>query len=789
MSRIDQIWISNELTPRTQQIEIQPKVISDHSPIKFELKGYEERTFRWKINDYLLDDQKITEKAQKRLMEYFVDNCNKGTRINVVWDASKAVMRGFFIQQNSIKNKNREKGKKEILKQIMDNGQKLIKQPNSRKIKENIKVLQTQFAMIINREVEWNIKKLSQKLQICEQIRKMAFIPTDKKEQLNTPIKIEEIKEAIKDLKRGKAPGPDGFTASYYKEMKSVLMMPLKEVMNNILRERDIPETWKEAYITFIPKQDSDLTQVKNYRPISLLNTDYKIFAGILAKRMKSILLEIIHKDQAGFLPGRQMKDNVRNIINIVEYLSARNEKEAIMMFVDAEKAFDNIAWDFMLKNLEHMDVGKEFFNGIKAIYTEQKAKLIINNVITEEVKISKGTRQGCPLSPLLFIMVLEVLLNSIRQNGKIKGVTIGQNEYKIKAFADDLVIMIEDPISTAKEVLEEIEQFGGVAGFRLNKKKTKMIAKNMDQSVIEIMQQQTEIEVVKKVKYLGIWLTSKNIDLFKNNYEPVWNGIRKDLEVWGRMKLSFWGRISTIKMNVLPRMLFLFQAIPIIKGNRIFKEWQRAISRYIWQGKKLRIKFKLLTDVRERGGFALPDLKLYYEASCLCWLKDWIKLENKELLDLEGFYNRFGWHAYLWCEKKKIHKGFENHIFRGPLIEVWDRYKSLLEPRVPHWLSPLEVMSVRKINMRGNWITYGQLIFKERGQWKMKPYEQVKEHVYDWLHYFQINEMFRKDIKERGYADKDSKFQIEIINNDSKILSKILSKMYKIGRMRKLNR
>uniref|UniRef100_A0A670IED3 Reverse transcriptase domain-containing protein n=1 Tax=Podarcis muralis TaxID=64176 RepID=A0A670IED3_PODMU len=837
MSRIDQVWISSELCPRVKQIEIRPKVISDHNPIELELESYERRTFRWRLREYLLDDQSIVKTAQKKLTDYFADNCDKGTKISVVWDASKAVIRGYFIQQNAIKNKNREKGKKEILEQIMDNEQKLIQKPNCQKIKENIKILQAQFATIINREVEWNIKKLRQKnfefsnksgKWLAWQIKKrkeqgtinkitaegeeitdprrirkefldyyrslyknkernnlrkierflkdkeVQKIPIDKKRRLNTPIEKEEIEDVIKELKRGKAPGPDGFTVGYYKEMKSILVSPLKETMNNILKKGEIPETWKEALIMFIPKQDADLTQVKNYRPISLLNIDYKIFAGILARRLKSLLLEIIHKDQAGFLPGRHMRDNTRNIINMLEYLSVKIDKQVVMMFVDAEKALDNVVWDFMLKILEHMEVGKDFFNGVKAIYTEQKAKLMVNNIATEEIKIQKGTRQGCPLSPLLFIMVLEVLLNSIRQNKKIKGVTFGQNVYKIKAFADDVVIMTEDPMTTLDEVLKEIDQFGELAGFKLNKGKTKLIVKNVDQRETEIIQQRSQIEVAKKVKYLGIWLTPKNIDLFKNNYESVWKEIRKDLEVWGRLKLSFWGRINTIKMNILPRVLFLFQTIPIIKGSRIFKEWQKVLSRYIWQGKKPRIQFKLLTDIKERGGFALPDLKLYYEASCLCWLKDWVNLENRELLDLEGFNNRFGWHAYLGLEKRKVHRGFANHIFRGPIIEIWERYKNILEPKAPHWFSPLEAMSVKKINMRSNWATYSQLSVKEDGKWKLKPYEQVKEHVYDWLHYFQVNEMFRKDIKEKGYADKDSKFQMEIINNDVKIISKM---------------
>uniref|UniRef100_A0A670JBZ4 Reverse transcriptase domain-containing protein n=1 Tax=Podarcis muralis TaxID=64176 RepID=A0A670JBZ4_PODMU len=722
----------------------------------------------------------------------------------------------------------------------MDKEQKLIKKPNNTKIKQEIKILQTQFSMLINKEVEWNIKRLRQKnfefanksgKWLAWQVKKrkeqntinkivvngeetadpkeirkgfvdfykqlyrnrernnkkkierylkekaIRKITMDQKDQLNAPISKEEVEEVINELKRGKAPGPDGLTASYYKDLKDRLIVPLIEVMNNILKVREIPETWKEAFITIIPKQDSDLTQVKNYRPISLLNTDYKIFAGILAKRLKKILVRIIHEDQAGFLPGRQLRNNIRNVINIIEYLSDRGDKQVSLIFVDAEKAFDNVIWEFMLENLELMDVGRDFLNGIRAIYTEQRAKLIVNNVITEDIKISKGTRQGCPLSPLLFITVLEVLLNAIRQNKRIKGVTLGLNEYKVKAFADDVVLTVEEPTESIREVLDEMEQFGKVAGFRLNKSKTKMMVKNMDQETIVKIQQDTEIEVVKKVKYLGIWLSNKNIDLYQHNYIPVWKGIKKELEVWARMRLSLWGRISMIKMMVLPRLLFLFQTIPIVKGTGVFKEWQRVISRYIWEGKKPRIKHKLLIDAKERGGFALPDVRMYYEAACLCWLRDWVKLENKELLDLEGFNNRFGWHAYLWCEKKRVHKGFGNHIFRGPLIEVWDRYKNILETKVPHWLSPLEIMCVKKINMRDKWGTYGEMVTYEGGKWKMKPYDQVKLYMYDWLHYLQVNERFKKDLKERGYMDKESRFQKEIINNENKILSK----MYKI--------
>uniref|UniRef100_A0A670K967 GABA type A receptor associated protein like 1 n=1 Tax=Podarcis muralis TaxID=64176 RepID=A0A670K967_PODMU len=152
-----------------------------------------------------------------------------------------------------------------------------------------------------------------------------------------------------------------------------------------------------------------------------------------------------------------------------------------------------------------------------------------------------------------------------------------------------------------------------------------------------ERFQKETNLNVVKKVKYLGINMTAKNLNLFKDNYEKCWSEIKKDLEIWSKLKLSLLGRIAAIKMNVLPKMLFLFQTLQIVDRMDCFKGWQRDISKFVWQGKKPRIKFKILTDAKERGGFALPDMKLYYESEAFCWLKDWLLLENTDTLDLEG--------------------------------------------------------------------------------------------------------------------------------------------------------
>uniref|UniRef100_A0A670ICH5 Reverse transcriptase domain-containing protein n=1 Tax=Podarcis muralis TaxID=64176 RepID=A0A670ICH5_PODMU len=840
-TRIDQIWTTRGLAPKTTRVEICPKTCSDHNALKMEMRFTTADSFRWKMNDNLLRDQEIVKKAQKTLKDYFEINLNTSVEKRIIWDASKAVMRGFLIQQNTIKKKLWNGKKDKILEKIRDGEKKLRLNPKSKETLREIKFHQSQYMKLINQEVEWKIKQMNQRsfesankcgkllawqlkkrqklnyvtnlevegknIQKPGEIRKcfqkyfkklytqgpeevteieqflkdngLPELSQEKRTILNCKITQQEIEVAIQNMQLGKSPGPDGLTSKYYRMLKDYLTQPLMEVCNQIMGGGRAPETWKEAFITLIPKVETEKTQLKNYRPISLLNVDYKIFADILANRFKKVLNEVIHKDQAGFLPGRHLFDNTRNIIDILELLQTNINTKAVLIFIDAEKAFDNISWKFMKKNLGGMGVGRGFENGIEAIYSEQKAKLIVNNVVTEELQIEKGTRQGCPLSPLLFISVLEVLLNMIRKDRQVQGVRVGVKQYKLKAFADDLVLTLQEPESSTKRVLELIQKFGRVAGFKLNKQKTKVLGKNLTATETEGFQKETELNIVKKVKYLGVNLSSKNLNLFKDNYEKCWSEVKKDLEIWSRLKLSLLGRIAAIKMNVLPKMLFLFQALQIVDRVECFGKWQKDISKFVWQGKKPRIKFKILTDAKERGGFALPDLRLYYEAAAFCWMKDWILLDNTDVLDLEGFNNSLGWHAYLWYDKAKTHGMFKNHIVRKAIFMVWKKYKDLLESKTPRWVSPIEAKAWKKPNMEAGWPKYWEIIEKIGDNWRLQSFERLKGKVQDWLQYAQINEVFKLD-KKTGFQVEKSKLETELLEPKTKLLSRMYNLLLK---------
>lgn len=149
------------------------------------------------------------------------------------------------------------------------------------------------------------------------------------------------------------------------------------------------------------------------------------------------------------------------------------------------------------------------------------------------------------------------------------------------------MVFIFEDPLKSIPKTIQVIEEFGKVAGFYLNQSKLKLLFKNVSKEWINQIKQTTECEIVTKIKYLGIILTNKNLDLFKNNYEKLWIKIDKELDHWGKLNLSFMGKIAAVKRQSSLKFFFLLQTIPVVKDARQFELWQRRINKFIWNGEK----------------------------------------------------------------------------------------------------------------------------------------------------------------------------------------------------------
>ena len=174
--------------------------------------------------------------------------------------------------------------------------------------------------------------------------------------------------------------------------------------------------------------------ELKNYRPITLLNVDLKILTRALAKRLKAILPTIIHRSQKA-VPGRHITDNIHIVQDLIDLIN-KNEEKAALLFFDQEKAFDRMSHKCIIKALKKFGFGENFIKWVRILTNGTKSFVKVNGFETTEFDIERGLRQGCPLSPLLYVIVAEVLGIEIRGNRKIQGYKYGDQEYKSSQYA-----------------------------------------------------------------------------------------------------------------------------------------------------------------------------------------------------------------------------------------------------------------------------------------------------------------------------------------------------------------
>lgn len=634
-TRIDYFLVDDRLLHSISSCSYNPIVISDHAPVTMVVAFQAAINLRppWRLNTHLLSNEDFVNFVSNQIDFFLSTNKTPNISASILWETLKAYIRGEIISYAAYERKLKNDRLSLLTRSIAQLDHVYAVSPSPDIYKERLAFQAEHDTLLTDQVTELLVKSrstyyeqgdkasrlLAHKLRqvssshLIPKVRTSSGISLDPKEindefkrfyqilytsenepdavelddffhslavplvnqdlveKLEQPITIEELSNAVRSLQSGKSPGPDGYSAEFYKKLFPKIAPILSEMYNEAFVNGNLPQTLNLATISLILKKNQDPLDCASYRPISLLNVDYKILAKLLAIRLESVLPSIISPDQTGFIKNRHSFFNLRRLFNIIYNLSTTNTSEAIIS-LDAEKAFDRVEWKYLFHTLNKFGFGSKFITWIRLLYSSPQASVRTNNTQSNCFPLQRSTRQGCPLSPLLFALAIEPLAMALRSNPLIKGIVRYGHEHKVSLYADDLLLYVSDLSVSVPAALTIIKSFGHLSGYKLNLNKSELMPLNVAAKKSPLHNLPFRIAHDGFI-HLGVHVTDKFDKLFQANFAPLLARTKEDFERWSLLHLSLAARTNSIKMNTLPKFLYLFQCLPIFLPNAFFEK------------------------------------------------------------------------------------------------------------------------------------------------------------------------------------------------------------------------
>ena len=696
-SRIDKIYISNSFFPYVKSCDIVQTTMSDHSPLIMNLQNVdqvERGKGLWKMNCDVLTNPIFNREIRNLWAKYCLSKPQDHQDVLAWWDDFKSEVRKIAKDIGRVKAKLRNG----VLRKLEDDFNNYVQQfdlnPNANLARKILEIRETlgklekkkQDGEIIRAKVSWHEEgeKSSKFFLGSEKYRAKSKLITGLKDNegktrkdtqgiLNTAVnfyedlyksdevdlsaqnkfieslnlklseedkescegilKEEEVLCALKSFKNNKSPGCDGISKEFYIHFWDLLGRGFTDLLNSCFTNGLLSKSMRIAVIILLYK-DGDKESLKNWRPISLLNVDYKTIAKVLATRLRKVIGKVIRPDQTCGIPGRYIHENIIFTQDCIIYANNENKPLAIVS-VDMSKAFDRVNRDFLYKTLKKMNFGEQFCSWIKTLYNETLSQISINGHVSEIFVLSRGVRQGCPLSPLLYIITAETLLEYIRECNTVNGFVLptGNACSKTKGYADDGNYYLNDLISV-EFLLEIIEMYGKASESKLNRDKTKLFLagnlrnENPDHLGVKIVRD--------KIKILGVWVGNVNCD--KDNWDPIIEKVENVFKLWKMRNLTNYGRACIIHTLALAKVWYVGSVL--IPPKWVLEKLEKEITSFLWRGKNHLVNKEIVRVETSKGGLGVPCIEDKCKVLKIKWLKlisderessnsDWIKMGN----------------------------------------------------------------------------------------------------------------------------------------------------------------
>ena len=484
-------------------------------------------------------------------------------------------------------------------------------------------------------------------------------------------IDSKEVLNVLKNMKNNKSPGPDGLPAEFFKFFWKDISAFLVRSFNNSYLKGFLPISQNQGAISILPKGNKPRELLTNWRPISLLNTSYKILSSCIAHRLKSVVNVLCHKDQKGFIKGRYIGENTRNIYDLLQS-TEENNIPGLLVLIDFEKAFDSISWKFIYKTLEFFRFGKFFIDWIKLLNSNVKLCVLQHGTTSEYFSVGRGCRQGDPVSPYLFILCVEILGILFRQNNEIKGININKKVYKILQYADDTAIFIDGSERSLKNSLELLDQFSKFSGLKPNLQKTHCVwIGSMKFSDRKLCSEYNLSWKRDSFSMLGIDFSMNLSEMVELNFSKKLLEIEKTFADWSRRQLTVLGKITVVKSFILSKLIHLFIVLPTPSSDFLLR-LEKMCFKFIWGGKNDKIKRSILIQDYDLGGCKMIHIKSFIKSLKFTWLKKlvfssdemWLSiLYENDIFRSHGNFLHFGNKFFELCSRS-IKNYFWKDIF-----------------------------------------------------------------------------------------------------------------------------
>lgn len=408
-----------------------------------------------------------------------------------------------------------------------------------------------------------------------------AVLSATHSSMLTAHVTYEEIRTAVFSMHSDKSPGPDGFSPGFFKNAWSIIKDDFCMAITEFFESGKLLSEVNSTFITLIPKS-TGASHVGDYRPISLCNVIYKTITKIMANRLKLVINDVIGIEQGAFIHGREISDNILLAHELVKHYDRKWISPRICIKVDLRKAFDSASWDFLHCTLLYFGFPSRFVDWIMTCISSPSFSVILNGSPYGYFPGKRGLRQGDPLSPLLFVLIMEMLSRLLRQmTGPFRfHPYCASLKLTHLIFADDLLIFCRGDLDSVLAVKSCLDTFATWSGLHANPAKTGIYFGGVPVANVDNILENTGFrKEAFPFRYLGIPLNASRLTV--SICAPLLDSIAAKIHHWSTHFLSYAGRLQLINSVIFG--ILNFWCTPFLLPATILKEIDKMCRRFFW--------------------------------------------------------------------------------------------------------------------------------------------------------------------------------------------------------------